>query len=111
MILVNDLIDQARIKLHDTNQPYRWSVAELLDGVKKAVNHIHSIRPETQYVDGNLSDFEVDSDTEEIPIDSRYEEALVHYVVYWAYLKDDTDVENAQLAESYLARANTLMQI
>ena len=116
MIEINELFRRARIKLLDTEggdrgELYRWSDDELRDGVSNAVEHIHSIRPETRYVDGSLADFHVDGMTEEIPIDRRFMEALVCYVVYCAYMKDDPDTENLQIAESYLAKANTLMQI
>ena len=87
------------------------AVSALRDGVFNAVEHIHSIRPETRYVNGVLADFHVDGETEEIPVDPRFTEALVCYVVYCAYLKDDSDTENLQNAENYLAKANTLMQI
>ena len=116
MIKISEIFRRARIKLLDTEggdrgELYRWSDDELRDGVFNAVEHIHSIRPETRYVNGVLADFHVDGETEEIPVDPRFTEALVFYVVYCAYLKDDSDTENLQNAENYLAKANTLMQI
>lgn len=108
---VAGIISKARVKLLDTNSPYRWSEQELLDGVRMAVRHIRSIRPETRYVGGVLSDFDVGYATDEIPVDDRFEEALAYYVVYYAYLKDDADTVNAQLAESFLAKAEKWMQL
>lgn len=107
---VEGIIQKARVKLLDTNSPYRWSEQELRDGVRMAVRHIHSVRPETRYVDGVLNDFDVGDDTSDIPVDDRFEEALAYYVVYYAYLKDDSDTVNAQLAENYLAKAERWMQ-
>ena len=108
---VSEIFRRARIKLMDTESEYRWSNDELRDYLHDAVEHIHSVRPETRYVDGALSDFHVDSATDEVPIDSRFMEAIVCYVVYCAYQKDDSDTENLQNSENYLSKANTLMQI
>ena len=108
---VEGIIQKSRVKLLDTSSPYRWSDKELRDGVRMAVRHIRSVRPETRYVGGVLHDFGVTDDTSEIPIDDRFEEALAYYVVYYAYLKDDADTVNAQLAESYLAKSEKWMQL
>jgi chromatin segregation and condensation protein Rec8/ScpA/Scc1 (kleisin family) len=104
---------KARRILLDTEEKYRWSSEEMRDALQEGVYALNAIRPETRYVKGELVDaVELPaSDTEEIPIKNRYEEALVFYVVYKCYLVDNTDTVNAQLAEMYLGKFNTKSQL
>lgn len=101
--------EKARRLLQDTQEPYRWTSEEMRSSLQEAVHALNAIRPETRYVNGELFDvIELpDSDTEEILIKNRYEEALVYYVVHKCYLNDSTDTVNAQLAEMYLGKFNT----
>lgn len=104
---------KARRILQDTVEEYRWSSEEMRDALQEGVITLNAIRPETRYVNGELVDaVELPtSDTAEIPIKNRYEEALVFYVVYKCYLVDNTDTVNAQLAEMYLGKFNTKSQL
>ena len=103
--------EQVRRLMQDTVEPYRWLDSEIRSHVADAVEHLHSVRPESRYVDGRLSDFKVDQRTEDILADDRWRESIVYYAAYKCYLDDDTDTVNAQLAESYLAKAEKWMQL
>lgn len=110
---VKSVEEKARRILQDTEKEYRWSSKEMRDSLQEGVYALNAIRPETRYVDGELFDtVELpDSDTEELTIKNRYEEALVYYVVHKCYLNDSTDTANAQLAEMYLGKFNTKSQL
>lgn len=109
----NDILTVARRFLQDTVSPYRWEDDELKKDLQFAIRELHKIRPETRYVDGALTDgvtLPTDASTA-IGIEDRYEECLAYYVVYLAYLNDNSDTVNAQLAESYLSKFNTKAQL
>jgi hypothetical protein len=102
---------KARRLIQDTESPYRWSSEEMRDALQEGVFALNAIRPETRYVNGELQDSITISDAGEFPINRKYEEALVYYVVYKCYLNDNTDTVNAQLAEMYLGKFNTKAQL
>lgn len=104
---------KARRILQDTVEEYRWSSEEMRDALQEGICALNAIRPETRYVNGVLCDGVnlPESDTAEISIKSRYEEALVHYVVYKCYLTDSTDTANAQLAEMHFGKFNMKAQM
>lgn len=104
---------KARRILRDTLAPYRWESAEVRDAIQEGVYALNAIRPETRYVSGELQDVIKlpQSDTDEVNLHYRFEEALVFYAVYKCYLDDSTDTANAQLAESYLGKFNTKAQL
>ena len=106
---------KARRIINDTAEPYRWESSELRDHLQTGVHALHAIRPETRYVNGLLTDFvavpDAEAEDQSFPIDVRYEEALVYFVVYKCYLDDDTDESNQALAEAYLGKFNTKAQL
>lgn len=105
---------KARRILQDRTAPYRWDAAEIRDALQEGVAALNAVRPATRYLeDGSLVDcIELpQSDTAEISIDSRYEEALVYFVVHKCYLDDAADTVNAQLSELYLGKFNTKSQL
>lgn len=110
---IKSVEEKARRILQDTEKEYRWSSEEMRDALQEGVYALNAIRPETRYVNGELFDaIELPaSDTEELTIKNRYEEALVYYVVHKCYLVDNTDTVNAQLAEMYLGKFNTKSQL
>lgn len=109
---VNEIESRARKILLDDTEPYRWTSENIREEIVDAVRHMQSIRPETRYVEGRLTDYTIpDDDEEPLLCEDRFREALVYYVVYKCYLTDDTDTVNAQLAENYLAKSNQYLQI
>jgi hypothetical protein len=112
-ITIKSVETKARRILQDTVEEYRWSSEEMREALQEGVYALNAIRPETRYVNGILIDFlELPlSDDEDLLIKSKYEEALVHYVVYKCYLTDSTDTANAQLAEMHLSKFNMKAQM
>ena len=110
---VSSIITIARRFLQDTASPYRWENAELRNDIQLGIRELHKIRPETKYVDGALTGgVELpESDSDSIDIEDRFELALAYFTVYMAYLNDNSDTVNAQLAESYLSKFNTQAQL
>lgn len=110
---IKSVEEKARRILQDTEEEYRWSSKEMRDSLQEGVYALNAIRPETRYVNGELFDvIELPGgDTEVLTIKNRYEEALVHYVVYKCYLTDSTDTANAQLAEMHLSKFNMKAQM
>lgn len=105
--------EKARRILQDTVMPYRWAEKDIASSLQEAIYSLHSIRPETRYIDGRLVDYVQVPNVvdEEISINNRFEEALIYYVVHKCYLDDSTDTINLQLAESYLSKFNTKVQL
>lgn len=108
---VSTIERKARRILQDTFEPYRWGSDEIRDAVQEGIYALNAIRPETRYVDGRLVDVVEIEEDGSFPIDGRFEEALVYFVVHKCYLDDNTDTVNAQLAEQYLGKFNTKAQI
>ena len=109
---VSRIEKKARRILMDAYEPYRWESDEIRDAVQEGVYALNAMRPETRYVDGRLVDVvEIEDESDDFPIDSRFEEALVCFVVHKCYLDDNTDTVNAQLAEQYLGKFTTKAQL
>lgn len=112
---IGDIEKRVRAVLMDDVPPdYRWSEAFILSAIEDGIAFLHSIRPETRYMDGILTDgVKVPQDTkdEEFPVHSRYREAVVAYVAYKCLERDSSDTQNLALAETFLNKAKTLMQV
>lgn len=112
---VGDIEKKVRAVLMDDVPEYRWSEAFILGAIEDGVAFLHSIRPETRYVDGVLTDGvkvpqTAEGKDEEFPIHSRYREAMVAYVAHKCLERDSSDTQNLTLSETYLNKAKTLMQ-
>lgn len=109
---IKDISRRARELLNDNVTPYRWSAETMREALRDAVRRLNSVQPATRYVNGALLDgVVVPEDVDEnFPIDGRYREAIVFYVVAKCYQSDSPDTANAQLAESFLAKAEALMR-
>lgn len=109
---VQSLETKVRGIINDSVQPYRWSQSKVKEYLQLAVRRLNVIAPQTRYLaDGSLVDeIALPADTNAaIPIGDRYEEALAYYAAHLCYLLDDPDTANAELANTYLAKAERLM--
>lgn len=113
---IKDIEDDARLILLDTYEnAYRFQPKEVFSALRKAIVNTHSVRPESRYVNGLLVEFSYpnEGNDEEIvrdfdlDIEERWREALVYYVVYQLYLKDDADTQNLALSKEYFNRYTT----
>ena len=125
---------RARTMLLDTYEgSYRYEPVEMFRALEDGVTELKKLRPEARYVDGVLDEraltdtqyakkleffvplqFPAAVDTVnysletyrelKINIDERWRRALVYYVIYAMYLKDDADTVNAEKASAYYQR-------
>lgn len=100
-----------RILIGDAFEPYRWTDEEVRGHLQSALRRLNALAPHTRYVDGALTDFTElpGGDAAEIPVDGRYDEAVVDYAGGLCYQKDAPDVMNAERANALLAKAERLM--
>lgn len=129
---IKEIENQARIKLLDTySDNYRFQPTEMFHAMRDGLRMIRNVRPESRYVNGLLTDkmLLVGSSEEDfvvpesfpctidgtsytledyrnfqINMEDRWMESLVYYVIHQMYLKDDTDTNNANLAQTYYAK-------
>lgn len=108
---VSGLRARVRRLLNDSVEPYRWSDAELRDGIQAALRRLNTRVPSTRYALYAVSDFVAlpELDEAEIQVDGKYDEAVVMYAAHLAYLNDATDTVNAERASALLVRAESLM--
>lgn len=126
---IGEIEKQARTILLDTNEDgFRFTPTEMFLSLKTAIKRSRTMRPESKYVDcrltgkpllvdGDEADFVVPTSFHatingrtfsleayrgiELNMESRWEEALVYFVVHQMYMKDDADTTNANLAATY----------
>jgi hypothetical protein len=105
------VVAKVRDILNDRNAPYRWSEETVGEHLVLALRRLAFLAPQTRYVNGVLSDITAlpEDGSAALAVDDRYEEALVYYVVHLCYNRDDPDTSNAELANSYLTKAERLM--
>ena len=109
---LSDIENRVRIILMDDVEPYRWKSAFIRMALEDAIAFLHSIRPETKYVNGKcVGGIELPEDgNAEFPLDLRYREGVVSYVAHKCFERDNSDTQNLTLSETYLNKAKTLMQ-
>ena len=110
---IGDIEKKVRTLVNDSDAPdYRFKQEEIHGFIVDAVRHLWRIRPETRYVNGILCNVEIEATASfEIPVDVRFEEALVSYAAYKVYQLDMSDTVNMQMADTLRTRAEALMQI
>lgn len=109
---VQSLDTKVRGIINDSVQPYRWSQSRVKEYLQLAVRRLNVVAPHTRYLaDGSIVDeVELPNDNNAVvPVSNRYEEALAYYAAHLCYLLDDPDTANAELANTYLAKAERLM--
>ena len=110
---IGDIEKKVRTLVNDSDAPdYRFKPEEIHGFIVDALRHLWRIRPETRYVNGVLCNVEIEATASwEIPVDGRFEEALVSYAAYKVYQLDMSDTVNMQMADTLRTRAEALMQI
>ena len=122
---IKSIINSAREILFD-NYPeaYRWGDLMLLRFLYEGIQKLNMIRPESRYNGMTLVDFsEPDlsgSDNEEsnqmlieeemakdFPVNSRWKDAIVHYICARAFQLDESDTMNAQRYSEHMSMFTT----
>lgn len=115
---VGQVEDEARLILLDTyDDAYRFEPKEVYRAMKDGLVRIRRERPQSRYVSGLLVDLvfvgngtsttDIPSQPDEsfrayyVTMEERWKEAVVYYVVYRMYQKDDADTKNDALSERY----------
>lgn len=110
---IGDIEKKVRTLVNDSDAgAYRFASNDIYGFIVDAIRHLQRIRPETRYANGVLMSGEiVPSASTEIPVDYRFEEALVTYAAYKVYQLDMSDTVNMQMADTLRTRAEALMQL
>ena len=109
---VSELESKVRGIVNDAIQPYRWTPQKVREYLQLAIRRLHVLAPQTRYTaDGSLVDEVVlpSDQNASVGIADRYAESLVYYAAHLCYLLDDPDTANAELANTYLAKAERMM--
>lgn len=109
---VKDYVARARELLQDLVAPYRYSDATLMAGLNLAMGEVARVRPDIVVADRyNVGTYEADqtvpfdelvfdsvvpSDT--VPVPPQHRMALLFFIVGFAQLHDNEDVEDARAA-------------
>lgn len=106
-----DIGAKVRTLVNDTENPYRFTSAQIWGFIVDAVRRLRVVNPSERYGENGLLDDSIPTPASgtEIRFDSRHEEAIVKYAAAKVYELDMTDTENLQIAENLRARAEGLM--
>jgi len=107
------IIDRVRRLVQDTENPYHWTDETLKKDIQASILTLHSVRPETRYVNGSLVDKITlpASAAESIGIDDRFEECIAYFAAHLAYSDDCTDPVSKALSDDFLAKFNALSKL
>ena len=98
----------------DTNSAnYHHTDAEIDLFTVDAIRHMRSVRPESRYVDGELTDITFPTAAAEIAafaveFDGRWRLGIVYYAAARAFETDVTDSVNRELAAGYFKQADAV---
>lgn len=102
LVTVADFIGRARTLLQDTvNSPYRYSDVDLVNTLNDAFPEAKLNRPDL-FIGKTLPTYNSPPDTTVVDIDPMYAMALVYYIVGYAQLRDDEEVQD-QRAAAFIA--------
>jgi hypothetical protein len=103
---------------------YRWSVPKITRFIYDGIKLLHSIRPDSRYVNLELSSFELpvidDAAGESVvleyqayvlPLEDRWLMAVVNYVVHRCFEMDAADTVNAARSDRHKAEFERLAML
>jgi hypothetical protein len=97
---VADYVSTARVLLQDTVADYRYSDAELVEGLNRGVREMARIRPDLYFKSlrsgQSMDTYTTASQSTTVAVDQRYQSALLYYVVGLAQLRDDETTQDAR---------------
>lgn len=131
---VKEVEDAARLILLDTyDTAFRFEPKEIYAAMWDGLLRVRRERPQSRYVGGLLSDLKIVNSTEnvewtsipeitdsgnntrenfrngEVSMEERWKEAVVYYVVFRMYQKDDPDTKNDALSTRYFEMFNAAL--
>lgn len=100
---VTNYVNYARTLLQDTvDSPYRYSTTDLVRSLNIALGEMRKLRPDL-FPGGDFPIFDgAGNDTDVVPVDAMYFMPIVMFMVGYAQLRDDEEVQD-QRAAAFLA--------
>lgn len=95
---VADYLSSARVLLQDTLSPYRYSDAELVNGLNLGLLEMRRLRPDLlkSYFRTTLPSYSSGATSTSVAVDPQYRVALLYYVCGQAQLRDDENTQDAR---------------
>jgi predicted GNAT superfamily acetyltransferase len=109
---VADYVTRARVLLQDTIESYRYSDADLVEGLNQGLMESRRLRPDLFIFTTVPSYTEADIAAETaVEIDEQFRVAYVYYMVGNAHLRDEEDTADARAAaflNKFIAQLQTV---
>lgn len=95
---VADYLSSARVLLQDTLSPYRYSDAELVNGLNLGLLEARRLRPDLlkSYLKTTPPSYSSGSPSTTVAMDPQYRVALLYYICGQAQLRDDETTQDAR---------------
>ena len=108
---VEGLIAQARVLLLDTIVEYRYSDDELLEALNISLLEIRRIRPDLFLLDPTTIPEYTTVDSTAIDVDIMYLNAVLHFVVGQAHLRDEEETTDSRASAFMSSFRSRLLEI
>lgn len=99
---VQKYLDQARVLLQDTTEPYRYSNLDLVTALNLAFLEARRIRPDLMrafFRDNEMPEYVVGSLGATVEVDPQYRMAFVYYMCGNIQLRDEEENTDARAAQ------------
>ncbi len=113
---ISGLLPDVRNMINDaSDNGNRWSSDKIAGFLCQAIALLNSMRPESRYINGVLTDIDFGNDPKVFEIPAEYSRTWIDGLVYFAASKcleeDSTDTANAQLAVDFMSKATSRFQL
>lgn len=110
---ISDFRNDVRGVLGDLGTDRHHADADIDRAVVDGIRRMHSVRPESRYVNGVLFDYVFPTDSDDIAdfsvsFDERWRLGVVYYAAYRRFECDVIDAVNRELAASYLKQSDAV---
>lgn len=96
LVTVADFVLRARVLLQDKTVPYRYTDADVVEGLNLAVLEARRLRPDLYFDDVALPTYSDSAQTVPVTVDQQYRVAFVYYMVGHIQLQDDETTTDAR---------------
>jgi hypothetical protein len=94
---VGDYVSSARFLLQDTVPTYRYSDADVVNGLNMAVAELVRLRPDLYFIamrTGAVPSYVPAAPTDVVDVDNRYSMPILYFIVGYVQLSDEEDVQD-----------------
>lgn len=116
-----EMEEDVRQELLDTEaSAYRFTSVFIMNAIYNGVKVLFKVRPESRYNGVRLASFEIprikalnltEEQAKTLPIDPRWNDALIAFAVGDCFSVDSADTTNAALADKAYAKFNSLAKL